>query len=146
MPSTLTPTCPLCGLRFSSEPLLELHIREDHRRHDHAEAGRGGPAGTPASQHRDAVPGDGDGPASSLPSAANEVTAMTAAGQRHRPRAGRARAALRGMIRAIRHANEELLLASELMFRPPGARRSRKEEPATRAHATTGTQPFDRAA
>jgi hypothetical protein len=32
VPTTLTGTCPLCGLRFSGMPLLELHIREDHRR------------------------------------------------------------------------------------------------------------------
>jgi hypothetical protein len=32
MPTTLIDTCPLCGLRFSNMPLLELHIREDHRR------------------------------------------------------------------------------------------------------------------
>ena len=32
MPATLIRTCPLCGLRFSNLPLLELHIREDHRR------------------------------------------------------------------------------------------------------------------
>ena len=25
-------TCPLCGLRFSNRPLLELHLREDHPR------------------------------------------------------------------------------------------------------------------
>jgi hypothetical protein len=25
-------TCPLCGLRFDNLPILELHIREDHRR------------------------------------------------------------------------------------------------------------------
>ena len=31
MTSTLNPTCPLCGLRYASKPLLELHIREDHR-------------------------------------------------------------------------------------------------------------------
>jgi len=31
MTSTLTPACPLCGLRYASKPLLELHIREDHR-------------------------------------------------------------------------------------------------------------------
>ena len=141
MPSTLIPTCPLCGLRFSSEPLLELHVREDHRRH--AEAG---PAGTPASRQRDGVPGDEADPASSLPSAAKEVAAMTAARQRHRPRVGRASAVLRQMIRAIRHGNEELLLASELMFRPPGAPRSRKDTPATPARATSSTQSFDRAA
>lgn len=32
MPTTLIGTCPLCGLRFGNMPLLELHIREDHRR------------------------------------------------------------------------------------------------------------------
>ena len=31
MTSTLNPACPLCGLRYASKPLLELHIREDHR-------------------------------------------------------------------------------------------------------------------
>jgi hypothetical protein len=31
MTTTLPLTCVLCGLRFTSEPLLELHIREDHR-------------------------------------------------------------------------------------------------------------------
>ena len=31
MPTTLNPTCPLCGLRFTFGPLLELHIRDDHR-------------------------------------------------------------------------------------------------------------------
>jgi hypothetical protein len=32
MPATLIRTCPLCGLRFDNTPILELHIREDHRR------------------------------------------------------------------------------------------------------------------
>jgi len=31
MPITLNPACPLCGLRFGNQPLLDLHIREDHR-------------------------------------------------------------------------------------------------------------------
>lgn len=35
MPAALIRTCPLCGLRFSNSPLLELHIREDHRRQRH---------------------------------------------------------------------------------------------------------------
>ncbi len=39
MPTTLNPTCPLCGLRYTGRPLLELHIREDHRPRDrHADA------------------------------------------------------------------------------------------------------------
>ena len=51
MPATLIRTCPLCGLRFSNTPLLELHIREDHRRRRRpapdggSSPGTGGPAG-----------------------------------------------------------------------------------------------------
>jgi len=30
VPATFVRTCPLCGLRYSNQPLLELHIREDH--------------------------------------------------------------------------------------------------------------------
>ncbi|HUC26064.1 MAG TPA: hypothetical protein VMA73_25455 [Streptosporangiaceae bacterium] len=40
MSSTLTPTCPLCGLGYPNQPLLELHVREDHPRHQQ-------PAGAP---------------------------------------------------------------------------------------------------
>jgi hypothetical protein len=32
MTGTQITTCPLCGLRFSNRPLLELHLREDHPR------------------------------------------------------------------------------------------------------------------
>jgi hypothetical protein len=38
MPATSVRICPLCGLRFSNLPLLELHIREDHRRREHRPA------------------------------------------------------------------------------------------------------------
>lgn len=31
--SSTNPACPLCGMRFGSRPLLDLHIREDHRQH-----------------------------------------------------------------------------------------------------------------
>ncbi len=34
MSITPNPACPLCGLRFTFGPLLELHIREDHRHRD----------------------------------------------------------------------------------------------------------------
>ena len=34
MSSTLTPTCPLCGLRYNDRSLLDLHIREDHVQRD----------------------------------------------------------------------------------------------------------------
>jgi hypothetical protein len=30
MTNLLNSTCPLCGLRFSSRPQLELHMRDDH--------------------------------------------------------------------------------------------------------------------
>lgn len=39
MPTMLIPTCPLCGLRYASRPLLELHIREDHRPRRRAQPG-----------------------------------------------------------------------------------------------------------
>ena len=55
MSATLIRTCPLCGLRFDNLPILELHIREDHRRQerrpardDGEPAGEGGPAGQAA--------------------------------------------------------------------------------------------------
>lgn len=34
MPTTLNPTCPLCGLRYTDRSMLELHFREDHRPRD----------------------------------------------------------------------------------------------------------------
>ena len=45
MTSTLTPACPLCGLRYASKPLLDLHIREDHRPRRRAQPGRPDVAG-----------------------------------------------------------------------------------------------------
>jgi hypothetical protein len=56
MPSTVDPTCPLCGLRCADRPLLELHIREDNLQRnsgaepDHEESGDAGhPSPAPAS-------------------------------------------------------------------------------------------------
>jgi hypothetical protein len=46
MPATLIRTCPLCGLRFTNTPLLELHIREDHRRRHHPAPEEGSSSGT----------------------------------------------------------------------------------------------------
>ena len=45
MTSTLTPACPLCGLRYASKSLLDLHIREDHRPRRRAQPGRPDVAG-----------------------------------------------------------------------------------------------------
>jgi hypothetical protein len=130
MPSTLTPTCSFCGLRFASRPLLELHIREDHRQHDYNVPGGAGPAEATASPPRADVPARSNPRASTTPSAAKEVITMAATQQprRHR-RFGWTMIALRGLIRTLRHVNDELLLASELMFRPPGAPRTRPVPP-----------------
>ncbi len=115
MPSTLTPTCSICGLRFASRPLLELHVREDHRQRDHNEPG------ATAYASRAGVPARST-PRASTPSAAKEVITMAAARQPERHlRLGWTMTALRGLIRTLRHVNDDLLLASELMFRLPGA-------------------------
>jgi len=56
MPTTLNPTCPLCGLRFTGRPLLELHLREDHRprdRHAEGEPDPGDPGDAAASAPHD---------------------------------------------------------------------------------------------
>lgn len=50
MPTMLIPTCPLCGLRYASRPLLELHIREDHRSRRGAGPDGRDPGGTPNPQ------------------------------------------------------------------------------------------------
>ena len=87
MTVTLTPTCPLCGLRYASRPMLELHIREDHRRRRRAEPGG---------------PSRGHGLAPKPSGTTKEVTAMTAT---------------RRVIRAVRHVNDELVRASEAIIR-----------------------------
>jgi hypothetical protein len=59
MTSSLVPTCPLCGLRYSHRSLLELHLREDHRTRRRPAPGHGGqdrPDGAPASA-QDRSPG-----------------------------------------------------------------------------------------
>jgi hypothetical protein len=47
MSATLIRTCPLCGLRFDNLPILELHIREDHRRREGRDAQDDGDAAGP---------------------------------------------------------------------------------------------------
>ena len=57
MPTMLIATCPLCGLRYASRPMLELHIREDHRpRRRAAQPGGRDPRGTPSSRHPERSP------------------------------------------------------------------------------------------
>jgi len=121
MTSTLTPTCAFCGLRFDSRPLLELHVREDHRHLDPpAEAAQGGP-GARASGPRPSGPaGQGQ---SVAPSRTREPAATRNARRAGRARAGRAVALVRRVAGAFRRANAELLLASEAMLRRTGAAR-----------------------
>ena len=64
MPYTLNPACPLCGLRYSDRPLLELHLREDHLQRDRrAEPEPGDPLGAgarrPSAVPAEAVSGHG---------------------------------------------------------------------------------------
>ena len=68
MPSTLIPACTLCGLRFSSRALLDLHIREDHLERDRpADRGHGDSAGTAAARLPAGGPPRDDGLASGQP-------------------------------------------------------------------------------
>ena len=65
MSATLIRTCPLCGLRFDNLPILELHIREDHRRRRRRP--RRTTATPPVRAARPARPKTADRPGSPLP-------------------------------------------------------------------------------
>jgi hypothetical protein len=98
--SSTTTTCPLCGLRFPGRPLLDLHIRDDHRERDHrpAEPAHGGSAGAGAPGDGAGGPSGGDGLAPGPAGPAQEKA--TAA--KPEPRPGRAMTALRRAIGALR--------------------------------------------
>lgn len=49
-------TCPLCGLRYPSRPLLDLHIREDHARRENRPAAAEAPAAPAATPPPSAPP------------------------------------------------------------------------------------------
>lgn len=115
MTSTLTPACPLCGLRYESSPLLELHVREDHRQ-------RPDPGSSRATPARADSPARTDGLRAGPSRAAEEVTAVKAT--LHRP-AGRVRTALRRAAHAIGHVNDELLRAGEAIIRSARAPQAR---------------------
>lgn len=126
MPSTFTPACSFCGLRFANRPLLELHIREDHLQRDHrAEPGHDDSGDPRTPRARAGALSPKHGPGSRPRQTTNEVIAMTVTRRPRRPRPGWAATALRRAIRTIRHVNQELVLASELIFRPPGQPRPR---------------------
>jgi hypothetical protein len=119
MTVTLNPTCPLCGLRYASRPMLELHIREDHRQRRRAEPGG---------------PSRGHGVASRPSLTRKEVTAMTAT---------------RRVIRAVRHVNDELVRASEAIIRSARAPQPRPPASApadAEAHLGTVSERAGRAA
>src|SRR6185437_11835938 len=116
MTSTLTPTCSFCGLRFENRPLLELHVREDHpQRGSPAESRQSSPAGAPASPPAPRSPASGHSQPASTPRASAE-TAGTGSPRPRRPHTGRVMTGMHRMIRAFRHTNAQLLLASEVML------------------------------
>ncbi len=135
MTSTPTPACPLCGLRYASKPLLDLHIREDHRPRRRAQPRLLGVDGTQTSSPPAGRPSRRSGLASRPSRAVKEVTAMTAA---RRPRPGQVMAVVRRVLRALRHANDELARASEANIRTARAPQSR---PRTQAPAARQARP-----
>jgi hypothetical protein len=142
MTSTLTPACPLCGLRYDSKPLLELHVREDHRQRRHAQAGRRDRVGTGGSPPSGS-PSHKSGLDSRPSGTVKEVTAMTA------DRGGSVMTAARRVIRALRHADAELLRVGEAIIRSARAPRPRPQSQARvagPAQRDTATERADRAA
>jgi hypothetical protein len=142
MTSTLNPACPLCGLRYASKPLLELHIREDHRPRRRAQPGRLDPSGARASSSAVSSPSRQSGPASRPSRTVKEVTAMTAA---RRPRPGQRMTVPRRVLRALRLVNNELALASEAIIRSARAPQSRPRIQASEARNPQPGTATDRA-
>jgi hypothetical protein len=111
MPNTLNPACPLCGLRFENQPIMDLHMREDHRRRAARESiVDGGPGIT-----RSPATGAGNLADANEPAAAPSRTSATATATAEpvepaepaepagrRGRAGRAKAALCRTLRILR--------------------------------------------
>ena len=148
MTATLHPACPLCGLRFGSRPLLDLHIREDHRQRD--------PGDTRIPTPRPGTASDLPTPVAAPVRATKEVTAtkeMTATTAAHRPRPGSITPGPRRVLHALRYANDELTRAFEAIIRSARAPKPRPRPQATEhrppAQATehrppaqaTGTRP-----
>ena len=114
MLSTLNPACPLCGLRFENKPLLDLHIREDHRQRVFRESTRA-PASGAESQ-----------PDPADPAATPSWTSKKAARPAGRGRADRAKTALWRALRALHKSSANYgapqvrLWASSHTAVPPG--------------------------
>lgn len=142
MTSTLNPACPLCGLRYASKALLDLHVREDHR----PQPGRLDVGGTRASPPAAGGSSRRAGLAAKPSRTVKEVTAMTAT---RRPRAGQVTTVLRRVLRPLRHVNDELIRASEAMIRSARAPQPRPQAQvpaATDTRQGTAVDRVDRAA
>ena len=100
MPNMLNPACPLCGLRFENQPIMDLHMREDHRRRTSRESnGDGDPGITRSPATGTGNLADANEPAAA-PSRTSTKTTAEPAGRRGRAR--RARTALRRTLRILR--------------------------------------------
>jgi hypothetical protein len=97
MLSTLNPACPLCGLRFENKPLLDLHIREDHRQRVFRERNEDSDPGST----RAPAPGAESLPDPADPAATPSWTSKKAAKPARRGRADRAKTALWRALRAL---------------------------------------------
>jgi hypothetical protein len=87
----MSATCPLCGLRYAGQSLLDLHIREDHAQRERGREPPAAPADPPA------VPGvPGGPPAATAADPATEPARLP----------GWAAAARRALSRLIRAGRE----------------------------------------
>lgn len=141
MTSTLNPACPLCGLRFTSRPLLELHIQDDHRPRRREQPDHDDTSGIPASSPTAGSLSARSGLATRPARTGKQATTLTAA---RGSRPGRVMTVLRRVLRAARHVNDELMLASEAIIR--SARGPQAQTHASRPLPShTVKEPADRA-
>lgn len=117
MPSTQSLTCSLCGLRYANGRLLELHIRDDHVRRNHE---------APSDRSTTSGSGTRQGAQEAHPAAPPS------------PPVARAAHGGRRAIRVLRHMNEELVRASEAIFR---SARFPRPDPPQKAPIETDTHP-----
>ncbi len=105
MPNTLNPACPLCGLRFENQPIMELHIREDHRRRASRESNDDGDPGitrSPTTGADNLADANEPAAAPSRTSTATATATATGGPAGRRGRVRRAKTALRRTLRILR--------------------------------------------
>lgn len=115
MPSTLTPTCPLCGLQYASRPLLELHLREDHPQRNRP----------PGQTTNEMITMTATQPLSTQPPSQPRPTIGPPQPASSPPQPGWTRTALRRAIGRLKSLNDEFVRGNEAMFRSMRAPRSR---------------------